>query len=104
MIKATEHNSSFTLLPEKKFAGFEGPPADVPPLRQPRAGVDPRLQRRPAGHVELRLRRPAGRVAAPGQRRHAVRPLEYDPLACKIPNHAEADAALSPPHRKGWSL
>jgi hypothetical protein len=30
MIKSTEHNSSFTLLPEKKFSGFEGPPRTLP--------------------------------------------------------------------------
>ena len=30
--------------------------------------------------------------------------LEYDPLACKILNHAEADKALRPVYREGWSL
>ena len=30
--------------------------------------------------------------------------LEYDPLECRIVNHAEADALLRPEYRKGWSL
>jgi hypothetical protein len=30
--------------------------------------------------------------------------LEFDPVACKITNHPEADAALSRPYRQGWSL
>jgi hypothetical protein len=30
--------------------------------------------------------------------------LEFDPLACKITNHAEADAALRRQYRPGWSL
>jgi hypothetical protein len=30
--------------------------------------------------------------------------LEFDPAACKIVNHAEADALLRPEYRKGWSL
>ncbi len=30
--------------------------------------------------------------------------FEFDPLACKIVNHPEADAALRREYRKGWSL
>ena len=30
--------------------------------------------------------------------------LEFDPIACQIVNHAEADAALRPPYREGWTL
>jgi hypothetical protein len=30
--------------------------------------------------------------------------LEFDPVACAIPNHAEANAALQPHYRDGWSL
>jgi hypothetical protein len=30
--------------------------------------------------------------------------LEFDPVACRIVNHAEADAALRPPYREGWKL
>ncbi|MDY0165511.1 MAG: Gfo/Idh/MocA family oxidoreductase [Thermoguttaceae bacterium] len=30
--------------------------------------------------------------------------LEFDPVACRIVNHAEADSALRPPYREGWTL
>ena len=70
MIQSTEHNSSFVLLPEKKFADFKGPPQTLP-----RSGSHERewlrgLQGRAAGHVELRLRRAADRVPDAGQRGH----------------------------------
>jgi len=31
-------------------------------------------------------------------------PLEFDPLACKITNHPEADALLRREYRRGWIL
>jgi len=31
-------------------------------------------------------------------------PLEFDPLACKIVNNKQANAALRREYRKGWSL
>ena len=43
MIHATEHNSSFTLLPEDKFADFQGPPPTLP-----RSGSHERKFRWPA--------------------------------------------------------
>jgi hypothetical protein len=30
--------------------------------------------------------------------------LEFDPVAMKVVNNAEADALLRPKHRQGWSL
>ncbi|MHC4494558.1 MAG: hypothetical protein ACYSYM_01910, partial [Planctomycetota bacterium] len=30
--------------------------------------------------------------------------LEFDPVAMKVINNAEADALLRPEHRQGWSL
>ncbi|HPD14741.1 MAG TPA: Gfo/Idh/MocA family oxidoreductase [Planctomycetota bacterium] len=32
------------------------------------------------------------------------RPLEFDPVACRIVNHEEADKLLRPPYREGWTL
>ena len=34
----------------------------------------------------------------------ATQTLEFDPVACKIVNNAEADALLRPKYREGWSL
>jgi len=31
-------------------------------------------------------------------------PLEFDPVAMKIVNNAEADALLRPEHREGWTV
>jgi hypothetical protein len=31
-------------------------------------------------------------------------PLKFDPVACKIVNHEEADRMLLHPYRSGWSL
>jgi hypothetical protein len=31
-------------------------------------------------------------------------PLEFDPVAMKIVNNAEADTLLRPKHREGWSV
>ena len=30
--------------------------------------------------------------------------LEFDPLACKIVNHGEADKAVRHEYREGWTL
>jgi hypothetical protein len=32
------------------------------------------------------------------------RSIEFDPVACKIINDEEADRALRPPRRDGWSI
>jgi hypothetical protein len=31
-------------------------------------------------------------------------PLEFDPASCKIVNNDQADRALRPHHREGWTL
>ncbi len=30
--------------------------------------------------------------------------LEFDPVSCRIINHEQADLALRPPYREGWTL
>ncbi len=32
------------------------------------------------------------------------KPLEFDPVACKITNNEEADRAIRPVRREGWAL
>lgn len=105
MIKSTEHNSSFTLLPEDKFARFEGPPKTLPRsgsherewIAACKGGPKTMSNFDYAGPlIEILM---LGNVATQfGQT------LEFDPMACKIVNHAEADAALRRQYRKGWSL
>jgi hypothetical protein len=32
------------------------------------------------------------------------RPIEFDPVSCKIINDDEADRAIRPPRREGWDV
>jgi hypothetical protein len=105
VVHTNAHNSACALLPAKDF-----PKAGGPPQRQPRAGnhMEEWFQAckggpRPMSNfdhsgpaMELLL---LGNVASlVGQ------PFEFDPVACKIVNHAEVDRALRPPRREGWAL
>ena len=105
-IYATGHNATFTMLPEAKFKDIEQ--------------NSPQKLDRSRGHerdwlAACRGGKPAwarfgyagpltefnmlGNVAT----RYAGE-LEFDPVECKIVNHPEADKALRPVYRKGWSL
>jgi hypothetical protein len=105
MIKATEHNSSFTLLPEKDFVEFQGPPPTLTRsgsherefARACKGGPQTMSNFDYAGPlVEFLL---LANVATQFEGH-----LEFDPLACKIVNHPEADTALAREYRKRWSL
>ena len=106
MLRATEHNSTIFLQPEDKFPGDAGPPRRLPRsgsherewLAACRGGPKPMSQFGYAGPlVEMLM---LGNVATlfPGEE------LRFDAAACKIVNHAEADAALRRAYREGWSL
>jgi len=105
VVHTNAHNSSCALLPEKNFPKAGGPPQRLPRvgnhleewLQACKGGPTPMSNFDHSGPVmELLL---LGNVASlVGQ------PFEFDPVACKIVNHAEADRALRPPPRKGWSL
>ena len=105
MIKSTEHNSSFTLLPAEKFAGFEGPPRTLP-----RSGSHEREWIRackggPPAMSNFDYAGPLAELVLLGNVATLVgRTIEYDPLACKVSNDKEADRALRREYRKGWSL
>ena len=105
MIKSTEHNSSFTLLPEAKFAGFEGPPKTLPRSGSHEREFTAACKGGPKTMSNFDYAGPlveflllANVATLFGQT------LDFDPLACKIVNHPEADAALRREYRKGWSL
>ncbi len=98
-------NTRFVLLPQKQFEGFQGPLKSLPrgpghhaewirackgegkPLSQFSFG---------ASQTEMIL---LGNVAL-----LAGKPIEYDPLAGKIVNAAEANQFLHREYRSGWSL
>jgi hypothetical protein len=105
MIHATEHNSSFTLLPEAQFAGFEGPPETLP-----RSGSHERewlaaCRGGPAAMSNFNYSGPLAEFLLLGNvATQFEHPLEFDPVACQVTNSAEANQALRREYRKGWSL
>jgi hypothetical protein len=105
VVHTNAHNSLCALLPAEDFPNTGGPPQKLPHVQGhlqewiqgckdkavPCSNFDH------AGPViELLL---LGNVATlVGQK------LEFDPVAMKVVNNAEADALLRPEHRQGWSL
>lgn len=105
LLKSTEHNSSFTLLPEAKFAGFEGPPKTLPRSGSHEREFTAACKGGPPTMSNFDYAGPlvefvllANVATLFGQT------LEFDPLACRVVNHSEADAALRREYRPGWSL
>jgi len=103
---SNSHNTTFVLLPEEKWEGFEGPPQTIPRgIGHEREWVRA-MQGGPAAlsnfdysgplNEFLQLANVANQV--PDER------LEYDPLACRILNNAKADALLRRTYREGWTL
>jgi len=104
-VYGTGHSATTLLLPEEKFAGIEDPPQVLPRQGGPeqewfkacRGGTPglsnfdysgPQVEFLMLGHVATQFEGP----------------LEFDPTAMKITNHAEADAVLRCQYREGWSL
>jgi hypothetical protein len=102
---ANFHNSVCKLLPERDFPNAGGPPQTLPRsgsherewVGACKGGPKPMSNFDHSGPVvELLL---LGNVAA-----LIDRPSEFDPVACTILNDEEANQALRPPRRAGWSL
>jgi len=105
MLYAIAHNTSITLLPRDKFADLKEPPRRLPRSRgHEREWIDACKGGPPAMSnfnyggplTEFLL---LGNVATLFDAE-----LEFDPLAGRITNHAEADRALRREYRPGWSL
>lgn len=105
VVHTNAHNSICQLLPESDFPDPVGPPQRLPQVpgheRDWMAGC--RGEHSPLSHfdhsgpaLELLL---LGNVAS-----LYPEPLEFDPQACRIVNHAEADRQLHPPRRDGWEM
>jgi len=105
-LHANAHNTVIRLLPEDKFEGVSlERPARLPASRgherdwllaaaggpKPWSNFD-----YASALIEFLM---LGNVAT-----QIEGPIEYDPLAMKITNSAEADALLTPEYREGWSL
>jgi hypothetical protein len=105
VIHSTGHNMSFTLHPEDKFKDFQGPPKTLP---RARGHEQEWLEACKGGPEAMSSFDYAGRLAEfvlLGNVSTLVgQPIEFDPVAMKIVNNAEADTALKYEYRQGWSL
>jgi Oxidoreductase family, NAD-binding Rossmann fold len=106
MVHTNMHNSECALLPLEKF-----PEQGGPPRRLPRAGsherewVDACRGRGPKPFSNFDYAGPVLELLLLGNICTLLgRPVEYDPIACKILNDEEADRALRPPRRDGWAV
>jgi hypothetical protein len=104
-VHTNAHNSLCELLPKKNFPNSSGPPQKLPQveghiqewIQGCKGGTLPLSNFDHSGPVvELLL---LGNVATLVGKR-----LEFDPIAMKVINNAEADALLRPESRQGWSL
>ncbi len=104
-IHSTGHNSTYTLLPEDKFADYQPPEPTLPRhgsherewLNACRGGPKA-MSNFDYGAVltEFIL---LGNVAT-----QFDRPIEYDPIAMRCVDDDEATAALRRDHRQGWTI
>jgi predicted dehydrogenase len=106
MVHTNMHNSECALLPLEKFRQQSGRPK-----RLPRAGsherewVDACRGRGPKPFSNFDYAGPVLELLLLGNICTLLgRPVEYDPIACKILNDDEADRALRPPRRDGWPV
>jgi len=117
IVHTNAHNSKCALLPERDFPNQGGPPQTIPA-----SGAQPTISDGAADQQQFTEWADAckgGRVpfsnfdyAAPATELLLLgniatligEPLEFDPVACKITNNAEADRAIRPVRREGWSL
>jgi hypothetical protein len=104
-IHSTEHNSSYTLLPKQQFADYK-----LPERTLPRHGSHERewaaaCRGGPAAMSNFDYGAVLTEFVLLGNLATQFEgPLEYDPVAMKIVNNAEADRALYRDHREGWEI
>ncbi len=105
VVHTNAHNSMCALLPEKDFPNTDGPPQKLP-----RSGSHERewlaaCRGGPAAISHFDHSGPAVEMLLLGNvATWRGQPLEFDPIGGKIVGDDEADGALRPPRREGWSL
>jgi len=98
-------NTRFLLLPKAKFEGFQGPAPSLP--RTPGHHAEWIMACKGQGKTfcSFDLGGPLTEIILLGHVASlAGQPIEYDPLAGKIVNCAEANQWLHRPYRPGWNL
>ena len=99
------HSATTVLLPEEKFAGIEAPPQVLPRQGGPEQEWFKACRGETPGLSNFDFSGPLNEFLMLGNVATQFEgPLEYDPLAMKITNNAEADALLRCEYRHGWSL
>jgi hypothetical protein len=96
---------SFSLLPEDKFKGFEGPPRTLPRARgHEREWLDACKGGPPAMSSFDYAGRLAEFVLLGNAATLVGETIEFDPVEMRIANNTEADEALWHQYRQGWTL
>lgn len=105
MLHANAHNTVVTLLPGEKFQGFKGPAPSLPRSRGHESEWLDACRGGPAALSNFDYSGPLTEFVLLGNiATRFGKTIEYDPVAMKVTNLAEADAALRRQYRQGWSL
>lgn len=105
MIHSTGHNMSFTLLPEKQFKDFEGPPKTLPRCKGHEREWLEACRGGPDTMSNFNYADPLTEFVLLGNIATLVgKTIEFDPLVMKVINNPQANAALEREYRYGWSL
>jgi hypothetical protein len=105
MIHSTGHNMTYTLLPEERFKGYEGPPQTLPRVPGPEVEWFRAIRGQGATMSSFEY---AGRLAEftlIGNVATLYPPsLVYSPAQGKVLSPSSANAALKREYRAGWVL
>ena len=105
VVHTNAHNSVCVLLPDRDFPKISGPPLRLPHVAGHERDWFHACRGGPAAISSFDHSGPAMELLLLGNVASLVEgPLEFNPLAMKIVNNAEADALLRPEHREGWSV
>jgi len=105
MLHSTGHNTSYTLLPEAKFQGFEKPEPTLPRSRGHEREWADACKGGPPAMSNFNYAGPLAEFVLLGNVATQVKEkIEFDPMAMKIVNNEKANSALRREYRQGWSL
>ncbi|HPM84798.1 MAG TPA: Gfo/Idh/MocA family oxidoreductase [Candidatus Anammoximicrobium sp.] len=105
VVHTNAHNSVCAWLPEGDFSNVAGPPQRLPHVAGHERDWFQACRGGPAAISSFEHSGPAMELLLLGNVASLVDgPLEFDPVAMKIVNNAEADALLRPEHRQGWTV
>lgn len=105
VVHTNAHNSVCRFLPESQFPDPIGPPQRLPRVAGHERDWFSACRGGPPAISNFDHSGPAMELLLLGNVASLVGgPLQFDPVAMKIVNHAEADALLRPEHRAGWTV